>query len=144
MHNKFINPVTAEEYEWHRNHESEEPSGKTRAITGSANTGNVGRVRQQGASEPYERRLKGRMVHRAQYVAFWRWFTLCDTQTIYFVDHQGHSYEGQITAFTPRLVRKERAMSPDPDMQQHYYEYDLTFQVYRFISGDEATAGVTP
>lgn len=148
MHNWFIDPVLwpaeGASYEWQRNHESEEASGKTRQITGSANTGNVGRVRQQGMSEPYSLRLKGRIVHRQQYRQFWRWFELCETQTIHFVDHEGFHYEVQITSFTPRRVRKERAHSPDPDMQQHYYEYDMEMTVYSFIDGDMADMAVTP
>jgi hypothetical protein len=140
--NKFINPANGHTYEWHRNHESEDAAGKTRAITGTANTGNVGRVRQQGMADPYERRLKGRIVHRAQFIEFWTWFQLCDTQTIVFEDHEGFQYEGQITAFTPRIVRKEYSPTPDPGMPRHFYEYDMSFQVYRFISGDMAAAGV--
>lgn len=138
-HNKFINPASGSSYTWQRNHESEEPSGMTRAITGTANTGQTGRVRQQGISEPYERRLKGRIVHRSQYVEFWQWYDLCRWQTIYFVDHEGQTFEGQITSFMPRLVRKQYSPTPDPSMPRHFYEYDLTFQVYRFVTGDLST-----
>lgn len=142
--NRFENPATGEFYEWHRNHESEESAGKTRAIAGKANTGNTGRVRQQGASEPYVLKLKGRIVHRAQHVEMWTWYELCETQTIRFVDHEGFSYIGQVSSYQESRIRKERSASPDLSMQQHYFEYELEFQVYSIESGDLDEAGVSP
>jgi hypothetical protein len=142
--NTFINPATGETYEWHRNHESEEASGKTRAISGQANTGQTGRVRQQSMAEPFALRLRGRIVHRAQFVAMWRWFELCESQTIYFRDSLGQEYEVQITAFNPRRVRKERSISLDPTIPLHFWEMDLEMTVYAFRDGDMAEAGVSP
>lgn len=142
--NSFVDPKTNVEYVWARNHETEEASGKAREITGTANTGLTGRVRQQGDDGSLVLKLGGRITHRDMLVQFWHWYALSRTQTIYFRDFDGDEYEVQITSFQPKRVRKLRAVSPDPAMQTYYVEYTLEMEVYGIRAGVLATAEVTP
>lgn len=141
--NRFTNPLDGTFYDWPRNHDEEEETGKTRNITRTAPTGNVGLLKTQGEDSPFLIKLRGKYVHRAQHIAMWQWFERCKYQTIWFTDFDGQSYEVQITAFTPRRVRKLKAVSPDPGAQTHYWEYGIEMEIYRFIGGDMATAGVS-
>lgn len=142
--NRFTNPANGAFYDWPRNHSEEEEAGKTRNITRGPNTGNIGLIKTQGDDGPMLLRYRGFIVHRAQYIAMWSWYKLCRTQTIYFTDFDGQVYEVQITSFTPKRVRKHQAVSPDATMKGHYYEYGIEMEVYRFVTGDLATLGVTP
>lgn len=140
----FIDPATGTTYEWHRGYEAEEDSGKTRQISGQANTGQTGRVRQQGDDGPYVRTVTGKIVHAAQRQQFWEWYELCKTQTIHLRDHDGAVYEGQIVALNMHPVRRLPNLAPDQNLRHVYYEYSLAFDVYDFVSGAMAEAGLTP
>lgn len=140
----FINPATGDTYQWHRGYETEDDAGKTRQISGSANTGLTGRVRQQGDDGPYVRTLHGRIVHAAQHQAFWAWYELCESQTIHFRDHDGAVYEVQITNLVMQQQRRLATVAPDPSMQHNFYTYTLALEVYSFVSGRMHDAGVTP
>jgi hypothetical protein len=143
MQDRFQNPANGTTYTWPINHSDEEESGKTRTIERTANTGSVGAVKQQGDDGPIILRWKGTILTRAQLVAMWTWFNLCRTQTIYLRDFDGQEYEGQITTFTPQ--RKRTLRNPrDTSAPNHYWTYSFEFEVYRFVSGDMLTAGVTP
>jgi hypothetical protein len=136
--NVFTNPATNETFNWPINHSEEEAVGKTRNITRSSTTDNVGAVRQQGDDGPLTMKLSGTILHRAQLVEFWRWFEISRTQTIYFTDFDAQSYEVQITEFSP--LRNPR----DDSAPEHYWTYTLSLDVYRLIDGDMRIAGVGP
>lgn len=140
----FINPATAFTYVWHRGYEAEEDAGKTRQVSGTANTGNTGRVRQQGDAGPYVRTLHGKIVHGEQHKQFWQFFELCNTQTIHFRDWDGAVYEVQITSLNMKQISRLPATAPDPGMNRTYYEWTLAMEVYAFVSGRMQTAGVSP
>lgn len=140
----FINPANGVTYEWQRGYETEDDGGKTRQISGSANTGQTGRVRQQGDDGPYVRTLHGRIVHAAQRQSFWQWYQLCAGQTIYLRDFDDAVYEVQITALNMHPVRRLRNNSPDEALPNVYYEYTMVVEVYSFVSGAMQAAGVTP
>lgn len=140
----FINPANGDTYEWHRGYETEDDAGKTRQISGTANTGLTGRVRQQGDDGAYVRTLHGRIVHAAQHQAFWAWYALCASQTVYFRDHDDAVYEVQITGLNMHQQRRLPTTAPDPTMSRNFYEYTMTLEIYRFVSGRMAAAGVTP
>lgn len=140
----FTNPATGETYQWHRNPEAAEDRGKNRQITGTANTGLTGRVRQQGDDGSVVLKYTVRVVHTAMRQALWRWYQLCATQTIFYTDHDGAQYEVQITALSEKPVRRMRQTSPDPSMPLVYYEFQIEMEVYRFLSGDLAVTGVAP
>lgn len=144
MRNTFTNPADDSTYEWPVNHESEEATGKARNITRAANTGHTGAVKQQGDDGPATITLAGKIDLRSQLQAFWMWYELCNSQTIYFTDYDGQKYEVQITAFQPKRVRKLSFTGRDPGMPHHYYEYTMVMEIYRFIEGDMADTGVTP
>lgn len=144
MRNRFTNPANGAFYDWLTNHEEEEEAGKTRTISHTSNTGNVGLVKQQGEDGPYILKLRGKIMHRSQFQAFWEWYALSKGQTIYFRDYDGQEYEVQITSFTPQRVRKLSHTGRDPSTPHHYWTYGMELEVYRFIAGDLATAGVTP
>lgn len=143
MPQTFTDPLTGATYQWHNNHETEDPSGKTRQISGSANTGLTGRVRQQGDDGPMVLTLHGRIRTRDQSRQFWHWYNLCRTQTIYFTDFDGQEYEVQITSYLPERVRQASNVA-DPSMTHHNIQYTLTMEVYAFLAGDEHDMAVLP
>lgn len=140
----FTDPLTGDTYTWQRRHENEDAAGKSRNISGTANTGHTGRVRQQGDDGPYILPLHGKIQHRDQLRQFWRWYRLCETQTIYFTDFDGQQYEVQIASFTPQRVRTLSNAAADAGMPHHYVQYDMTLEVYGFRAGDMHDMGVTP
>src|SRR3954454_3299927 len=129
--NRFTNPATMATYDWPVNHSEEEPTGKTRNISRAANTGNVGAVRQQGDDGATVLTYTGTINTRAQLQQFWAWYELSKAQTIYFTDYDGQEYEVQITAFTPKRVRKLTSISRDAGMPHHYYTYSISMEVLR-------------
>lgn len=141
--NAFVNPANGERYDWPINHADEDAVSKTRSISRSGTTNNVGAVRQQGDDGPLTMKVSGTILHRDQLRAFWKWYALCRTQTIYFYDFDDQGYEVQITEFSPtrhRTLRNPR----DPSAPMHYWTYSLTLDIYRFLVGDMAAMGVTP
>lgn len=131
-------------YDWEQNHTAEEGMGQARNISRAANTGSTGAVKQQGDDGPLIVSLSGTILKRSQLRAFWAWFELCRTQTIYFTDYDGQEYEVQITSFVPKRVRKLSYSGRDSTMAHHYYEYTMTMEVYVLKAGDMLAAGVTP
>jgi len=133
--NTFSDPSTGESYPWPINHETEESFGQERSISTEANTANTGLVRLQGDRQPMQLRLSGKMLTRAQRDAFWHWFNLCETRTIYYSDVEGNTFEVQITAYNPVRVRAERNMRDLANAPTWIYTYTLAMDVLRVISG---------
>lgn len=140
--NYFTNPANSVDYVWTVNHDEEQEFGKSRNIDRTGRSGNTGLVRQQGDDGPLIMTLSGRIVHRAQYVMMWQIFELCRTQTVYFTDFDGQSFEVLVTEFRP--LRRRGKTSKDPSTPRHFWEYTMTLDIIRVISGDLVTAGVTP
>lgn len=144
---RFTNPATGETYDWKIGHAEESEAGKTRNITRSAPTGaagnpSVGPVRQQGDDGPYILQYTGTILDRAQHQQMWRWYRMCASQTIYFRDFDSQQYEVQITDYKEQ--RHRTLKNRDPSAPQHYWTYTISMEVYRFIAGDMASAGVSP
>ncbi len=139
--NRFTDPFTGNQYLWAKNHSEEEESGKARSIERTANTGNVGAVRQQGDAGSYTLRLKGTALLRSQIQAFWSYYALSDFQTIYFRDFDNQEYEVQITNLLTQRHRTIR--NPREPTAKHYWTYTIEMEVYAFRSGDLAGI-VTP
>lgn len=146
VRNKFENPANGASYTWHQNHDpdGEEETGKTRAIDRVPNTSGNDVVLTQGDDGTYTLKFRGKILKRAQLRAFWEWYELSDSQTIYFTDFDGQKYEVQITAFTPKRRGKLSSVSQDPTTPNHFWEYSIEMAVVRFIAGDMADMGVTP
>lgn len=144
MQNRFTNPATGTVYDWHTNHDpqGEEMAGKSRALARVSNTSSSGVVLQQGEDGSYVIKLSGRIDMRAQFVAFWTWYALSKTQTIYFRDFDGQIFEVMMTALTTKRVGKLSPSGRDPSVPYHTWQYSLEMTVVNFISGDLATAGV--
>lgn len=131
-------------YDWPVNHTDEESTGKARNVTRTANTANVGAVRQQADDGGVQLKLTGTILSRAQLLSFWTWFAYCKTSTIIFTDFDGQSYEVQMTDFQPTRKRKLRSIGQDPSIPFHYYTYTMTLDIYRFVAGEMFAAGITP
>lgn len=140
--NRFTNPANGAIYDWHTNHDEEGDSGKARNISHTAPTGLTGLIRQQGDDSPFVLHLQGKIMRRDQFQAFWAWFALSRTQTIYFTDFDGQGYEVQITSFMPKRVRNLTRAGRNPTT--HHWTYSMDLEVHRFIAGDMAGSGVTP
>lgn len=141
--NRFTNPATGAFYDWPINHTEEEAAGKTRTITRTSNTGLVGLVKQQGDDGPMLMKLTGTILTRDQFRQMWAWYSLSRMQTIYFRDFDGQEAEVQVTSFLPKRERTLRNPR-DPSIPHHYWSYTIEMEVYRFIAGDLADAGITP
>jgi hypothetical protein len=141
--NRFTNPADGSFYDWQINHADEDAVSKSRNITRSGTTDNVGVVRQQGDAGPLTLKYSGTILHRAQLVEFWRWFEISRDQTIYFTDFDGQEFEVQITEFSPQRHRTLRNPR-DPSAPLHYWTYSITLDVFAIRTGDMLDAGVTP
>jgi hypothetical protein len=139
--NYFINPATAEQYAWLLNHEDKGDEGteKKRSITTTANTGNVGLIRQQSSDEPLILKRKGKIIDTTQEKEMWRWFQLCKTQTIYFVEFNEDAYEVQITDLKMKRIGAARVRSGEP----YFVEYEIEMEVYTVLTGVLASAGIS-
>lgn len=146
MQNRFSDPATGATYDWHTNHNptGEELTGKNRAIARTPNTSTTGVVLTQGDDGSYSIRLSGQMDMRAQLRAFWHWYELTKTQSIYFRDFDGQVFEVIIDTLQTKRVGKLGPSGRDPSVPHHYWEYTIGMTVIDFISGDMADMGVTP
>jgi hypothetical protein len=138
--NRFTDPATGAFYDWRINHDTEDEGGRERQITLSGNTSGLGLVRQQGEQTPLTLKYSGSILHLSQLQAFWHWFQLCQSQTIFFRDFYGDEYEVTITTFSP--VRHRGENRNDASIPHHYWTYTIEMQVLRVVSG--TLAEVTP
>lgn len=136
MRDRFINPLNSEIYLWDIGHAEEEPTSKTRQITNSANTANTGLIPQQGDLQPTILKYTGTILKKSQLVEFWRWYELCEEQTIYFADYAGNEYEVMITDFGPKRQSTVRNPRDFVNAPLHYWTYSISMQVIRTIAGD--------
>ena len=139
--NYFIDPATTTAYKWNVNHkpDGDKGTGKKRQIETTANTGNVGLVRQQSADEPLVLKREGVLLDEEQEQMMWALFALCKTQTIYFVEFNGDAYEIQITDFN---VKRIGSGGPTRRGEGFYAEYEIEMEVYAILTGVLAAAGV--
>lgn len=141
--NAFIDPKTATVYEWPVNHEpnGDEGGEKKRVIQETANTANVGLVRQQSGDQGLAFKRSGAILTVTQEEAFWHWFNLSAAQTIYFVEFSGDAYEVQIIGYNPKKVGTG---GPSKNGLGYYVKYAMEMTVFGFLAGPAHAAGVTP
>lgn len=141
--NCFINPATLAVYPWPVNHEpgGDEGNDKKRNITETANTANVGLVRQQAGDQGMNIRRSGIILTTAHEEEFWRWFKLCGSQTIYFVEFNGDAYEVQIIDYDPKRVGTG---GPAKNGKKYFVKYTMEMTVFNFLAGIAHNAGLTP
>lgn len=141
----FTNPKTNAIYAWPVNPPPDGPqqAQKLRQIQRTSNTGNVGVTKQQGDDGAFILHWTFNVFHAAQQQALWQWYMICKSQTIYLTDWEGNEYEGQIIAVTEQW-QGALAGPGDTNSRMGYVKMEMQFEVYRFISGAMAAAGVTP
>lgn len=141
----FTDPKTGATYSWTTNPPPDgiQPSSKVRQIERTSNTGNVGATKQQGDDGPYIMAWNVNVFTEAQEIALWEWYRKCEKQTIYLTDWGGNQYEGQIIELGDQWTGVLSGPGDARD-RQGYSRMTFQFEVYRFISGKMATAGVTP
>lgn len=140
----FTNPNTGDAYTWPINYSEMQAFGKERSYEATASTGNVGLIRQQGADQPMTIELAGTILTEAHYQAFWLWWTLCRSQTIYFTDVDGDQYEVQITKFNPTKLRAASNPRGGATNPTWYWHYEMAMTVFTFRSGILHDSGVVP
>ena len=133
----FTDPRTSATYSFPRNPNTESAAAKTRNIERTSNTGNVGATKQQGDDGSLVLDVSAQVTAGAQETTLWQWYALCRSQTIYLTDWAGSQYEGQIISLS-------RTWQLGPLNGSQWAVYELQFEVWRFISGPQATAGVNP
>lgn len=146
---KFVNPATGTTYVWPFNpdYDAETKAGtgyqqKQRQIERTSNTGNVGATRQQGDDGPFILHWEFTVLTATHEEELYQWYQLCKTQSIYLYDFDAEQYEGQI--ITAARARQGAAGGPgDITTRGFYTQFVLEFEVWRFITGLLATAGVT-
>lgn len=131
--NVFTNPANGQTWAWPINHSAEQEVGRDRGVTFEANSANTGLVKQQGALAPLVLRYEGTILDPAQLQAMLAWQALCETQTIYFTDFAGDSYEVLITSFRP--TRKRTLRNPRHPELLHYWTYSIELTVVRILAG---------
>lgn len=136
---KFTNPATSATYTWERNPSADTVTPKSRQVERTSTTGNVGAVKQQGDDGTYILDWQINILDAAMETALWEWYMLSRTQTIYVTDWAGEEYEVQIVAISRQRVPGALALT-----NNQYMVYEVQMEVYRFISGPLATAGVIP
>lgn len=141
---RFTNPKTGSFYVWTLNPGFQgvtQPATKQRNITRTSNTANVGATKQQGDDGAYILHWEPEIFHRSQEEALWTWYKLCKTQSIYFTDFDGSEYEGQIIALGKQEIGV-LAGPGDATERMMYAKYVFEFEVWRFLAGPQAVAGV--
>lgn len=134
MRDTFIDPKTGHEYPWLVGHDEEAAVGKSRNVTHSGNTAGTGLTRQQGEPGPLTLKYSGKILHKSQFEEMWKFYELCETQTIYYRDYFGEEFEVVITQFEP--IRKATPHNPqDPNMRLHYYTYTITMEIVAVRAG---------
>jgi hypothetical protein len=142
--NKFIDPAgIVPTYAWPINHEKEEKSGKQRNVTNTAPTGNVGLVKEINAASPLQMTWKGQIFTKAQVTQMWKWWQLCESQTIFLEDFAGEKYEILIEEFDPVRVAVARNLHDQANAPTWIWEYTFMFSVIGILTGPLADAGVT-
>ena len=140
----FTDPRTSGTYVWQVNPPYDgitQPAQKQRQIQRTSNTANVGATKQQGDDGPMIHHWEMPVFHTAQETAFWQWYMLCKTQTIYLTDWNGDVFEGQIITLGRQWIGA-LAGPGDTTARRGYAKYIFEFEVYRFVSGLMAAAGV--
>lgn len=138
---QFVNPVDGSTYVWPINYLEDNSTGKERTIEVTANTGNVGLVRQQGDDQPLTLAFSGTILTQAHLDAFWLYYILSESQTIYFDDVDGTRYEVQITKFVPKKQRGRNPANGTGTSGLFYWKYDMEMTVYTVVSGPLAFLG---
>jgi hypothetical protein len=141
---QFTDPRTATVYTWPVNPGYDgitQAAQKQRQIERTSNTGNVGATKQQGDDGPYIVHWEPVIFHAAHEQALWQWYMLCKTQTIYLTDWNGEVFEGQIITLGRQQLGAV-AGPGDTTTRRFYCKYIFEFEVYRFVSGILAAAGV--
>ena len=136
MRDTFIDPLTGFEWVWEVGHEEEDSVGKARPVTHSANTANTGLIRQQGDVGPLVLKYGGKILHLKQYKEMWRFYQLCETQTIIYKDYFGEEFEVVITDFEPQRFPTVRNPKDFANMPLHYYKYTITMEVVQVRAGN--------
>ena len=138
---KFIDPATENSYEWEVNHsyEGDEGNAKKRSITETANTGNVGLVKQQCSAEGMVLKRSGAFFTLNQEEEFWYWFQLCQSQTIYFEEFDGSKFEVQIVNYDPRRIGTSGLSK---NGKGYYVKWTMEMIVYAVLAGP--MTGVEP
>lgn len=141
----FYDPSDATTYVWPINPPHDgvtQPSQKQRQIDRTSNTGNVGSVKQQGDDGPYILHWEPLIFSAAHETALWEWFKRCETHTIHLTDWNSEVYEGQIITLARQQIGALSGPG-DTTTRKFYNKYVFEFEVWSFVSGLMATAGVT-
>lgn len=140
----FQNPKTGATYVWGINPGYDAvttPAQKQRQIERTSNTANVGATRQQGDDGPYIIHWEFSVFTEAMEEALWEWYALSKLQSIYMTDFRGDQYEGQIITLGSSEIGVLSGPG-DATVRGFYDKYVFEFEVWRFMSGRLAVAGV--
>lgn len=143
---QFTNPANGDTYVWPWNPgftDETQYYGKQRQIDRESNTGNVGETKQQGDDGPFIIHIEPHVYSEAFEIALWQWWQLCKSQTIRFTDVGGDVYEGQIVTLQKQRYGALGGLPGDVNSRGFFVQYTFEFEVYSFVSGIMATAGVT-
>lgn len=130
------------DYTWLINHNEEQESGTELALTRTAPVDGLHLIRQIGEPSPLVRRLKGTILDRSQWSAFWAFLYVCagrgpgPQRSIHWTDQLNARFEVLMTAYNPifrRVVSNPRGTSELE--RQIVWDYDLTLEILNVISG---------
>jgi hypothetical protein len=142
----FTDPKTGDTYVWPNNPNPDaitQAAQKQRSIDRTSSTGNVGLVKQQGDDGPYIIHWEPLIYRESHEEALWEWYAKCKLQTIHLTDFNAEVFEGQIITLGRQQIGAIGGPG-DINTRMFYCKYIFEFEVYSFVSGVLATAGVSP
>jgi hypothetical protein len=143
----FTDPSDGTTYVWPVNPPPDgmpNPYGKQRQIDRTSSTGNVGLVKQQGDDGPFILHWEPLIYSEAHEQALWEWWQRSKLRTIHVTDWNGETFEGQIITLQRQPIGVLGGTIGDMNTRKFYCKYIFEFEVYSFVSGVLAAAGVSP
>lgn len=129
----FYDPVTASGYTWHLNYLSCDGPSRPANVSYDSRSSGQGVIPTQGDYTPLVLVLKGTILKRSQYLAFWEYRH--KDNSFRFTDEEGQEFEVTMTGFD--CAKERTTYNPfDPDMRGHKWSYTMTLQILRVIDGD--------
>ena len=140
MKNTFYNPVTLATYEWAINHTEQNGPSRESNTQYEGQSSDLGIIGFQGQDQPLIIELRGKILHKSQYLKFWEYRHI--TNTFKFTDFESNIYEVTMTGLVFEKRRVAWNFADAMNMPFHTYDYTMTLRVLTIISGDLFGLGV--
>ena len=143
--NQFIDPIPASAgglgtYNWLVNHLEAEGPFRSNNVEFEGRSDGQGVVPTGGENEPLILTLSGTILHKSQYIEFWKWRGI--DHSFHFLDFEGNRYEVSLLGFEPKKVRVALNSNDLVNMPGYKIEYTMQLWIMAIIAGELFDAGV--